>query len=206
MAQDGLVYLNDVLTGLSNESLVIYADTLDSLPMTGATSYTFGTGGVLDSARPVTVKNVYFRNTDNIDYPVDMITSDQYDSIYLKTVSTGIPTCVYITADYPLANVFVWPLSSTGTLYFMSNKPLTAFASLSSTVSLPPGYERLLRYCLAVEIMPEYGVFNQQVVGMMADAKAKIKRTNSRSSVLQVNLPYGMNNGSGLRILTDGLV
>jgi hypothetical protein len=88
----------------------------------------------------------------------------------------------------------------------MSNKPLTAFASLMTAVALPTGYERLLRYCLAVEMMPEYGIQNQQIMGMMVDAKAKIKRTNSRNTVLQVNLPYGNNRGSGLRILTDGLI
>jgi len=206
MANDGLVYLNDVLAGLSNESLMIYADTLDSVAVDGSASYTYGTGGGINAARPTTVNNVYFRDTGGIDYPVDQITSDQYDSIYLKTVSTGIPTCVYITADYPLATVFVWPLASTGTLYFMSNKPITSFAGLATTVALPTGYERLLRYCLAVEMMPEYGINNQQIMGMMVDAKAKIKRTNSRGTVLEVNLPYGGNRGSGLRILTDGLI
>ncbi len=206
LANDGLVYLNDVLAGLSNESLIIYADTLDSIALTGATSYTFGDGGVIDSDRPTVVKNVYFRNTDGIDYPVQMITSDQYDSIYLKTVSTGIPTCVFITADWPLANVFVWPVASAGTLFFMSNKPLTYVSSLTTDISLPIGYDRLLRYCLAAEMMPEYGINNPQVIGMMNDAKSKIKRTNMSNSVLQVNLPYGNSNRSGyISILSDGM-
>jgi hypothetical protein len=205
MAQDALVYLNDVLSGLSNESLIIYADTLDSVAMDGSASYTYGAGGDINSVRPTKINNIFFRDVNNVDYDVQMITSDQYDSIALKSTSTGIPTCVYVSADYPLATVYPWPLASAGTMYFMSNKPLTAFAGLMTAVALPTGYDRLLRYCLAAEMMPEYGIVNQQVLAMMMDAKAKIKRTNSRSSVLTVMLPYGNNDGSGMRILTDGL-
>jgi hypothetical protein len=206
-AKDALVCLNDVLEGLSNESLAIYVDALDQLTMDGSTSYTYGDGGDLDSVRPVSVTNVYYRDTNNIDYPVEMITSDQYDSIYSKTLSTGIPTVVYFNPAYPLSEIYPWPLSSAGTLFISAKKPLLNLSTYNTVLVLPVGYERLLRYALAVELMPEYGIQNAQVLGMMMEAKASIKRTNSRSSVLTVNLPFGgaMGYASGRRILSDGI-
>lgn len=207
LANDGLVYLNDLLQGLSNESLAVYTDVLDTLPLDGSTSYTFGLTGDINTARPVSVVNVYFRDTNNIDYPVTQITSDQYDSLYSKTLSTGIPEYIYIAPDYPLMSLYPWPLSSTGTLHISSKKLITSFSGLTDTVSLPNGYERMLRYQLAVEMMAEYGVQNPQVMAMAADAKAYIKRVNYSPSVLSVNLPFGssVGNGSGRRILSDGV-
>lgn len=206
IANDGLIYLNGVLDSLSNENLAIYSDVLDELPMTGATSYTYGTGGDLNEARPQSVNYVYYR-MGTIDYPVDIVTSDQYNSIALKTLSTSIPTVVFIEPDYPLCTVKVWPQSSTGSLFFNAKKPLTTLTSLTTALSMPIGYERLLVLCLATEIMPEYGIQNQQVIAMMTKAKADLKRTNSRPSVLTVSLPFGAsaNGGGYISIMSDGL-
>lgn len=205
MAQDGLVYLNGILEGLSNESLAIYSDTQDTLALTGATSYTYGDGGDIDSARPVSIVSVFFRSTDNIDYPVQLITLEEYNSIYSKTISTGIPSVMYYEPSYPLATLSLWPLASSGTLYINANKPLLNLSTYNTVLSLPVGYERLLRYCFAVEVMPEYGISNPQIIAMMTDAKASIKRTNQKHSVLSVNLPFGARQANGIRILSDGL-
>mgnify|MGYP003552832443 FL=1 len=205
MAQDGLVYLNDVLNGLSNESLAIYTDVQDVLPLTGAVSYTYGEGGDIDSARPVTIISAFFRAVDGIDYPVQIVTLDQYNSIYDKTISTGIPVCMYVDTQYPLDVISLWPLASSGSLYINANKPLLNLSTYTTVLSLPVGYERLLRYCFAAEIMPEYGINNQQIIGMMMAAKGAIKRTNSKPIVLNVNLPFGDKTASSRRILSDGL-
>ena len=205
MAQDGLVYLNDILNGLSNESLAIYSDEQDIVPMTGAASYAYGEGGDIDSVRPVSIVDVFFRDTNNLDYPVQVVTLEEYNSIYDKSILTGIPACVYLEPSYPLASLKVWPLSSNGSLYINANKQLLNLSTYNTVLSLPVGYERMLRYCFAAEIMPEYGIQNAQIIGMMMDAKAAIKRTNSKTSVLQVRLPFGNQRASGMRILSDGL-
>jgi len=64
---------------------------------------------------------------------------------------------------------------------------------------LPPGYERALRLNLAVELMPEYQVANQQVAAMARQAKAGIKRTNS----VPITSNLGLSGGRRYSIYSD---
>jgi hypothetical protein len=69
---DGLIYLNDLIQSWSNEGLTIYANTVDTLTLTGAVSYTMGTGGTFSVARPVSVKSAYCTYS-GYDYPVAIL-------------------------------------------------------------------------------------------------------------------------------------
>lgn len=204
MANDALTSLNDVLASLGNESLTVYADTVDALTLTGAASYTYGPSGNINTVRPVSIDSAYYRSTDGTDYPVSLVTAGEWDAIGTKTTASDIPSYVYVNMTYPTATVYVWPVSSSGTLYFRVKKAITAFATLNTSVSLPPGYDRMLRYALAVELMPEYGVQNPQVIQMYIDSKADLKRTNTRPPVVRVSLPFG-NGKYSSRIESDGL-
>jgi len=190
MAQDGLVYLNDVLNGLSNESLAIFFASQDVLPLTGASSYTYGAGGDLDSPRPMTINSAFYRLA-NVDYPVTILTAEQYNDITVKNIGSSIPSGVFFNPEYPYYTIQLWPMPSTGSLYIDCNKPLLNLSTYNTSFSLPIGYERMLRYALAAEMMPEYGISNPQVIGMMTDAKAWLKRINSKSSILKTCLPFG---------------
>lgn len=204
MANDALVSLNDIIAGMANESLTIYQNTQDVLPMTGAASYTYGLSGALNSVRPIQVNTAFYRDANSIDYPVDVITLEEYNALGQKTLNTGIPTFIYIDTSYPLATVYVWPQASTGSLYLNTEKALTEFSSLNASVSLPSGYERMLRYALAAEMMTEYGVDNAAIMQKAIDSKADIKRTNYKPRVMRVSLPFGRRRGTG-RIMSDGI-
>jgi hypothetical protein len=93
----------------------------------------------------------------------------------------GTPEVVYYEAEFPLGVVNVYPKGdSTYELHLSSWKQLPTYTNLSNTVSLPPGYERAIRYNLAVELAPEYA---REPSGAIVDraerAKANIKRTNT---------------------------
>ena len=83
--------------------------------------------------------------------------------------------------------------------------PLTALASLATTVTLPNGWERALAYNLAVEIAPEYGKEASATVQKVArDALAAIKRRNSPTIMLTSELPALLNVGHQARNIFTG--
>ena len=177
-ASDGLVYLNDLIQAWDNEGLMVNSVTTDSLTMTGATSYTFGTGGTFNAARPVSALSAYF-TYDGFDYPIDITTREQYEAVADKTATSDMPDRIYINYTYPLATVYVYPVPSTGTLKVATLKPITELAASGTVLAMPPGYERALRLSLAVEMMPMYGLQNQLIMTMAEKAKRDIQKVNS---------------------------
>jgi len=184
---DGLVYLNDLIQSWSNEGLTIYANTIDSFTLTGATSYTWGTGGTFNSARPVSVNNAYF-TLNSVDYPIEIINDQQYQTLADKTATSNMPSCVYINYTYPYATVYVYPVPSSGTLNLSSNKPLTEQATAATVLSMPQGYERALRLNLAVEMMAQYGLMNQLIMAKAAEAKSMLKTINAKNRPILTGL------------------
>lgn len=194
LADDGLVYLNDLMQGLSNEQNMIFQNTEESITMTGATSYTWGSGGTINTARPQKITGAFFRlNGTNVDYPVDVLTKDEYDGIGEKTITTDILNYVYLYNSYPLAELFVYPVASNGTLHITTWKALSEFATGTTAVSLPNGYERMLKIVLADEIGLEFGRSNPELTRRAIDAKAWIKRLNNKPKVASIYLPVSGN-------------
>jgi hypothetical protein len=195
MAADGLILLNDVIAGLSNENLMIYANTTESLTLTGAASYTWGTGGNINSSRPMSLDNAYFTDTTGYDYPVSVITQHEWDAITDKDETGDYVLYAYLNPTYSTATLYTWPLVSSGTLKLVSLKPLSSLATQGTSVSLPLGYDRLLRYALADELVIEYGVSDQMKVAkiqqVLKDAKTAIKRINNKPRVMRTSMPFG---------------
>lgn len=154
-ANDALNSLNALLDSWSNDSLNIYARTWESFALTGASSYTIGTGGNFSTTRPTNIVDAYARS-GTIDYPMSVIDDEAYSSITFKSLS-GIPEFLNYSNSYPLGIIRTYPLgSSSYTLYILTEKPLTDFTTLDTALSMPPGTERALIYNLAIELAPEY--------------------------------------------------
>lgn len=186
-ASDGLVYLNDLIESWANEGLLINQIITDDFTVSGAASYTMGTGGDINTTRPIHIKSVYFTSS-GVDYPVDIVSREEYEAITIKTNGSTYPYMVYPDYAYPLVTIYQYPVPSGGTLHISSEKPLTAMSTTATALALPPGYERALRLNLAVELMPQYGYQNAQIIAMAEDAKRKIKRTNSSNRPVVVGL------------------
>lgn len=157
-AADGLVSLNDMLGSWSNNGLVIISRAWESFPISGASSYLIGPGQTLNTVRPVVIRSAYIRS-GSIDYPMEQITDEQYQTITLKSTSSPFPDFFNYDNAYPYGTIRFYPqLSPSGELHLLSEKPLTSIASLATTVDLPAGWNKAIRYSLAVEMAPEYGV------------------------------------------------
>lgn len=154
-SQTALTILNDLIGSWSVEGGLIFTETKETFNATGAASYTIGSGGDFNTTRPVRLLAAY-ATLGTIDYPLELIDDQQYAQIADKT-TTGTPASVYNDGNYPLSRLYFNPLPTAGyTLTLMSEKELTSYASLATSVTLPPGYRRALRLNLAVELASHY--------------------------------------------------
>lgn len=190
---NGLVSLNAMLSSWSNDRLMAYAMTTVSKAMVvGDSSYTIVSAGDFNAARPVKIQRAYM-TIDGVDYPVEIISEADWYSIVDKTTTGDLVEKLWYnpTVTSSTGTVNVWPVpSATNTLTLVLWTPLTALASLATTVTLPNGWERALAFNLAVEIAPEYGKdAPASVVALARESKAEIKRRNSPTIKLQSELP-----------------
>lgn len=158
-ANDGLILLNDMLDTWSNDDVSTISYTLENFSITGASSYTIGSGGTFNTSRPINIISAVIR-LSSVDYPLQIITQEEYQTeISIKSLTSQIPQ--YLTYDngYPLGTIKMFPVPTSGsTLYLQSNKPLSNLSALATVVDLPPGWKRALKYNLALDMAPQYGV------------------------------------------------
>lgn len=157
-AQDGLVSLNDMLSSWENNGLLVPSRIWESFTLANATSYSIGPGQTISTVRPTVIRSAFTRNA-GIDYSMDIISDEQYESIPDKTLATGYPQYLSYDNGYPNGVIRLYPqLISGAELHLLSEKPLANIATLNTLVELPPGWNRAIRYNLAIEISGEYGV------------------------------------------------
>lgn len=193
--QDALSSLNDLMESLSNESLFVYANTLESFVLSsGQLEYTIGSGGDFDTVRPTAIVSAYIRS-GTIDYFMSSIPDDVYSRIILKSVQ-GIPEFYNYSTSYTLGKIKLYPAPSSGqTLFVLSEKPLTTF-TLNQTVSLPPGWNRYLKNQLAIEIAAEYGQPIPETAVLNArEAMQLIKQATARAKSMD-NTPLDGKGGN----------
>jgi hypothetical protein len=196
MAADALDTLNDMLGTWSNETLLVFQNTLVNFPLVpGQNNYTIGTGGNFNIPRPTSIESGYI-HWNNVDYPLSMINTDQYDGIPVKSSPNQIPYAMLIYPDFPLTTIklFPTPNDSTAQLFLEIKNPFTEFVNLTDTVDMPPGYVNALYRNLSMELAPEYGVqLNPSISLMASNSKKWLKRTNYETLIMELpeELPTG---------------
>lgn len=192
-AADALSALNDLLDSWSTQNLLIPNKVREVFPLVaGQQSYTMGTGGNFLTSRPMRIETALIQITSSnpvLEVPLKIITEDEFAGIAIKTLNSTYPLYIYAEGTFPLETVNLWPVpSQSNNLVLYSWKPLANVASLTTVLSLPPGYNRALKHHLAIELAPEYGkTASQDVIGAAQAAIADIKRMNFKPSYLQVD-------------------
>jgi hypothetical protein len=208
-ATDGLASLNRMIGSWSNEQLLIYAEVREQFTLTaGDGQYTMGDDGDFDTTRPISIKEALIRDTTVspvVETPLRVTNLQQRAEIPVKTTQSSLPAELYADGGYPLQTLLLYPVPSVAhALVIYSLKPLTEIATLDTSVSFPPGYDRALIYNLAIELAPEYGkVPSQQVMVTANEAKTVIQRTNHRTEYLKVDEAL-MGQSGGFDIYTGG--
>lgn len=156
-ANDALQTLNEMIDGWSIQTLAVYGTANDEFTTTpGKATYTYGPGGDINDVRPAYVNDSYcIRN--GITTPVRVIDILEYNEIPLKGMSQPLVERMMWTNIYPLSTVTLWPVpSETVTIGLTSGRILTSIPDLQTSILLPPGYLKALRYNLAMDLWPEY--------------------------------------------------
>lgn len=200
--QDALVSFQNMLDSFSTERLIIYSILREVFALTaGQQTYTWGTGGNFNSARPQKIENAMVQayGTNPIaELQMKILNKDEYASIVVKTVTSSIPIYLYNDDANPLTNVNFWPVPSVNMNFVAySWKALQQFAAINTAVTLPPGYLRMLIFNLAVELASDYGTSApDQVIALAVQSKKNVKRMNSKPIYLQCDPALGPAKGS----------
>ena len=190
---DALKTLNWMLESMANDRLMLFCDLNETFNLSaGIASYTIGAGGVFNTQRPETIKEAFVRNqsaTPYIDIPLEIVNNERYQDLALKTLQSTYPRYLYYNAAYPLGTIYLHPVPLANILIGISQLlHLTKFAYLTTSVSLPLGYEQMLIYNLVLELSPEYGRQVSPVIAQKAVLlKDQIKRMNNKQSLLKAD-------------------
>lgn len=119
-----------------------------------------------------------------LDYPISVLSLQDYEMIGLKTLNGPWPKAIYFNPNAETGNLFVWPNPAQGELHLFANTIFSRYESLYDDIVLPQGYSMALRWCLAERLMPMYGKVSTTQIQMInayaAQGKATIKRTNMK--------------------------
>lgn len=170
--------LNDMVNSWNTERLFVYTVQEHTASLSSA-SLTIGSGGTIDTDRPLSIEEGSFVRLNNVDYPLQVITGEQYAAIPDKTTSSTIPEYVYLDGNVPTATAYFWPVPSASvTVHLRLRKQLSSFTD-GVDYDLPQGYVRALVWSLQEEVAPMFGRDPALFTLKAAKARSNIKRVNS---------------------------
>ncbi len=206
---DSLTLLNAMLGQWAVKRWLVYALQDVSLTSTGAASYTYGPGGNFNVASTDHLESAYMRllnatSPQEPDFPLDLITSyEDWGRIRLKTLTTW-PQYVFFDGQYPLANVYFWPIPTAGLyqMHLITKTPLTAFTGLTQTINLPPAYQEALLYNLGLRLRTAYQLPpDPQLNALAAQALSTLRYSNAQ--IPRLRLPSEVPTGGWYNPFND---
>ena len=193
----GFSVLNDMLDVWSNLTLTCYAINEQSLVLVpGQQQYTIGPGGYVNSTRPLKILDgpgtAYVQDTNGNNYPVTVVPQDQWNTYGNRSilVQSDFPDTLFYDPQFPLGLINLMPVPTIAyTLFFDSYLQLSDLSSLTTPLSLPPGYKRAIVTNLCISLKPYFktGELDTMIVAEALKTLGDIKRTNMRSNVAEMD-------------------
>lgn len=215
--QTAFTALNDMIDDWATQRQTIYQVLRSVFPLTaGQATYTLGAGGDWDIVRPVWIErcsvipeNSGSGNTGPMEIPIGPpLDIAEFQRIVIKTALSAFPQYLYWDRNWVngLSTVQVYPVptSSTSAMVLYTPVALTEFPDYATQFTFPPGYARAMRYNLAVELAPEYGLSVPPSISTVASQSlANIKRANNAPIEAQFDAALVGTRGR-YNIYTDG--
>jgi hypothetical protein len=208
-ASFALERLNDWINALATEGLTVYTNTRTIWTLSTATSYTIGSGGAVNCARPtgpMDIVDIGFQDTSvspTIEYNLGpVLTDDAWAGIAQKELTSVYPQAWYYNPTWTagLGLLHPWPIPTSTTLQgvIYAPTPVSEFSAISETIALPPGYRRFLRTGLARELSSAFDAALTQEMQIAAiESKADVKRANMRLSDMSSGVAGILFGGAG---------
>lgn len=207
-ATDALTTFNELLESWSIERLSVFCTRDQQFTWTaGNRIRTLGPSGNFVGVRPVQLDDATYYTYGGISYPLLLVNEAQYNSIALKTSTSNMPMVLWANNEMPDIEMAIYPVPTADVeMHFISVLELTQPATLATTLSLPPGYLRALKFNLAIELAQEYGRALQVSTIRIADkAKRNLKAINNPRDVMSIPAAL-LARGNRFNINTGGLV
>lgn len=201
-AQLGFDKLNRMVDRMAADRLQIYALVATDIAIVPSqASYTVGTGGNFNIARPMFMDYVSFWSTATtpaVVLTLDPLTDDLWNALPVPALTSAQPTNFYWQPSYPLGKLWLYPIPTGTTLRLGISVPtaIAQFAALTTTVALPPGYASMLVSNLAINLAGPFGVqVSPSVVQEAQESMALVKRSNQTLEDLQFDPAALIGNG-----------
>jgi len=215
--QDGLLVLNDMIDSWNIDPLMILtfgSRILNLVP--GQQVYTIGIdpSGVLTAdfpfPRPAKITNAniitQIGNTPNpTRVPLELLNTDGWSGIAVQNTGSSIPQQLYDDYASPLSNLKFWPLPNAAAQFeYYAWTALSQYSAITDSVVVGPGYSKAIRYNLAVDLAPEFGVnVPPAVAEIAAQSKMDIQAHNSPELVMSCDPALSNSRRSSWNYLSD---
>ena len=209
--------LNMLIDSLAGRALLTSAQIQESFPLiVGQSAYTIGVGANFNTTKPFEITSAFVRDSGNLDYNVDVIPRNVYDSFDDKALNTvqARPTNLFYDPGATqqatqTGTIKLYPIpdgTSTYTLFIISEKAFTEFASLTANITFPPVYNKMLCYNLSCELCIAWGrPISRDIANEAAESERIIEQISSRNrkGVAGMSFPGQSNAGYGYNIWSD---
>lgn len=206
-AVECLAELNTMMESWQTQRLTCYSIRQESFSLTASTnSYSIGSGGTFNTDRPTKIVDPCFiRDSSGLDSPVQIIYAEQYGRIVQKSVGYTYPSYLYYDMNYSAtstATIFLYPAPSGGlTLFINSWKQLQNFASVSTQVLLPPGYQLAIESNFAIHLAAGLTPVSAELAKIAKDSLAAVRGLNLPTTITRLDY-YSTGRQAGASILT----
>ena len=212
---DVLLHLNMMLGQWNRKRWMVYHLVDVSFVSTGALSYTVGTGGDFNIARPDRIEAAFARyvgtsSPQRPDLPVRILQArEDYNRIVTKGLTiAGVPNVVFYDAAYPVGALYWWPVPTSGQaeLHISLKQELAQLTDLVTDINLPNEYLEAIVYNLAIRARIMFGLAPDPEINAMAKAAiATVFGANVQipELVFGGNVP-GISNRNSFNYITGG--
>jgi hypothetical protein len=195
-AAQSLAVLQDLIAAWATERLTITTVPRATFSLAATTAtFTIGTGATLSTPRPDTIDGAAYvsgTGATAVDLPLRVLTDAEWQAIPTKAQTGSVPQAIWYDHGFTAAGygtIQVWPVpTAVTTLVLYVPTAIVGPLALATTLLYPPGYAKALRYNLAAELAPVFGIpALPKVEAIAIRSLAALKRTNSRPVELAID-------------------